>query len=141
MTPEAIICIPGPWADRSEFLRAIITQQPSGEFMFAGAILAHPKGNDHAPLDCCDPYAQMRDAFRVAGQGHLSGATLDAIQGHRNVLYLHFPVDWLAQRERFTKFTRIVQRAGGFAVKVESSGVAHEWDRWFSLLSGTRLQI
>jgi hypothetical protein len=30
-----------------------------------------------------------------------------------------------------------MKRAGGLAVKVESSGVAHEWDRWFSLLSGS----
>ncbi|HEY1084723.1 MAG TPA: hypothetical protein VGE29_20830, partial [Prosthecobacter sp.] len=35
------------------------------------------------------------------------------------------------------KFTGVLRRAGGLAVKVESSGVAHEWDRWFSLLSGS----
>ncbi len=137
MSQEAIICIPGPWADRSEFLRAIITQQPAGEFMFAGGILAHPSGKDHVPLNFCDPYAEMREAFRIAGQGRLSEQTLDAIDGHRGVAYLHFPVGWLDQRQRLTKFTQVVQRAGGFALKVESSGVAHEWDRWFSLLSGS----
>lgn len=136
MSQEAIICIPGPWADRSEFLRAIITQQPMGEFMFAGAILAHPSGKDHVPLDFCDRYAEMREAFCIAGQGRLTEHTLDTIDGHRGVAYLHFPVGWLEQRHRLTKFTQVVQRAGGFAVKVESSGVAHEWDRWFSLLSG-----
>jgi hypothetical protein len=137
MSQEAIICIPGPWADRSEFLRAIITQEPAGEFMFAGGILAHPKGNDHVHLDFYEPYAEMREAFRLAGQGRLSDLTLDAVGSHRGVAYLHFPVGWLEQRHRLTKFTQVVQRSGGVAVKVESSGVAHEWDRWFSLLSGT----
>lgn len=137
MSQEAIICIPGPWADRSEFLRAIITQQPAGEFMFAGGILAHPSAKDHVPLDFCDPSSEMRKAFHIAGQGRLSQPTLDAIQEHRGVAYLHFSMDWLGQRERLTKFTEVLQRAGGHAVKVESSGVAHEWDRWFSLLSGS----
>jgi hypothetical protein len=137
MSQEAVICIPGPWADRSEFLRAIITQQPAGVFLFAGGILAHPKGKDHVALDFCDSYSEMREAFRIAGQSRLTESTLDAIEGHCGVVYLHFPMDWMEQRERLMKFTQVVQRAGGFAVKVESSGVAHEWERWFSLLSGS----
>lgn len=137
MSQETVICIPGPWSDRREFLRAIITQQPAGEFMFAGGILAHPSGKDHVQLDFCDPYSEMREAFRVAGQGHLSQSTLDAIQEHQGVVYLHFPMGWLEQRERLKKFTGVVQRAGGLAVKVESCGIAHEWDRWVSLISGS----
>lgn len=137
MNQEAIICIPGPWADRSEFLRSIITQEPAGAFMFAGGILANPAGKDHVPLDFCEPYPQMREAFHVAGQGRVSQPTLDAIHMHQGVVYLHFPLDWLGQRERLNKFTEVLMRAGGLAVKVESSGVAHEWGRWFSLLSGS----
>ncbi len=137
MNQEAIICVPGPWANRSEFLRAIITQQPAGAFMFAGGILAHPSAKDHVPLDFCDRYAEMREAFSIAGQGKLSQQTLDAIHEHRGVAYLHFPMGWLEQRTRLKKFSEVLQRAGGLAVKVESSGVAHEWSRWISLLSGS----
>lgn len=137
MNQDIVLCIPGPWADRTGFLRAIITQQPAGEFLFAGGILAHPGSKDHVPLHFCEPHPDMREAFRIAGQGRLSGPTLDAVAGHRGVAYLHFPNGWLEQRPRLTKFTRVVQKAGGFGVKVESSGVAHEWDRWFSLLSGS----
>lgn len=53
------------------------------------------------------------------------------------MVYLHFPFDWLDQRDRLMLFTQVVQRAGGIAVKVESSAVAHDWNRWFALLSGT----
>lgn len=137
MDQEAVICIPGPWSDRSEFVRAIATQEPVGKFIFLGAILAHPEGEDHVPLEFCDPHDEMRNAFRLAGQGRISEATLDLIEGHQSIAYLHFPLDWPAQRERLAKFTDVVRRAGGYAVKVESSGVAHEWERWFSLLTGT----
>lgn len=136
MNHEIILCIPGPWTDRSAFLRAIVTQEPAGEFLFAGGILANPRDNDHIILDFCDPYVEMREAFRIAGQGRISSRTLDSISGHGGVAYLHFPMDFLAQRERMAKFCGVVKKAGGFAVKVESSGVAHEWDRWFSLLAG-----
>jgi hypothetical protein len=79
----------------------------------------------------------MREAFRIAGQGRLSQPMLDAIEGHRSVVYVYFPMDWLGQRERLRKFTEVLQGAGGFGVKVESSGVAHGWERWFSLLAGS----
>lgn len=69
MNDETVICIPGPWADRSAFLRAIITQAPAGEFLFAGMFLAHSKSKDHVQLDFCESDDAMRDAFRIAGQG------------------------------------------------------------------------
>ncbi len=141
MNQEAIICIPGPWANRSEFLRAIITQKPAGEFMFAGGILAHPAGKDHVPLEFCDPYPEMQEAFRIAGQGRLSAETLEAIGRHAGIAYLHFPIHVLEQRDRLAKFTAVIQRAGGIALKIESSGVAHEWARWFSLLSGSTFDV
>lgn len=141
MNQEAIICIPGPWPNRSAFLRAIIELEPMGEFMFAGGLLAHPSGKDHVELEFCEPYPQMREAFRIAGQGRLSAETLDLIAGHGGVAYLHFPIDFLQQRERLAKFTEVVRRAGGYAVKVESAGVAHEWGRWFYLLSGETFDV
>ncbi|RYD32847.1 MAG: DUF4261 domain-containing protein [Verrucomicrobiaceae bacterium] len=141
MSQEAIICIPGPWADRTKFIEAIIKHQPEGRFLFAGKILSHIGGNDYVSLDFCDPYDGMRKAFRIAGQGRISEGTLDLIQNHEGVAYLHFPLNWLEQRERLVKFTKALQEAGGFAVNVESSGVAHEWDRWFSLLTGSSFDV
>ena len=32
-------------------------------------------------------------------------------------------------------FTNALKRCGGIAVKVESAGVAHEWDHWFDALN------
>jgi hypothetical protein len=141
MSQEAIFCIPGPWKDRSEFLRAIITLQPPGEFMFAAGVLAHPAGKDHVPLTYEDPDPRMAEAFRVSGQGRISEATLQGVASHAGVVYLHFPPDILEQRERIIKFTDVVRRAGGTAIKVESSGIAHEWDRWSHLLTGSSFDL
>lgn len=141
MEQEIILCIPGPWTSRSEFLRAVITLEPTGEFMFAGAILAHPKGSDHVPVTYEDADPRMVESFRVGGQGKISEATLQQISSHGGVVYLHFPMDLPGQRDRIIKFTDVVRRAGGMAIKVESSGVAHEWDAWSYRLTGEEFDL
>lgn len=133
MNGEMIVCVPGTWESRKAFLEAIVTTT-SGEFMFAGMILAHPKGKDHVELEFAEPYHQMAEAFSYAGQGKLSDETLHKIAQHRSVIYLHFPLDIASQRLRLVRFTEVISRCGGIAVKLENSGIAHEWERWFSLL-------
>ncbi len=55
---------------------------------------------------------------------------------HTSVAYLHFPANLAGEGERILKFSRLIERVGGIAVKVESSGVAHGWAQWASLLKG-----
>lgn len=141
MPKELIICIPGPWKDRSDFLRQVITLDPKGRFMFAGMILADVQAKDHVPLDFCEADSHLAQAFEVAGQGRLPPEVMAEVRQHSSVTYLHFPLDLLDQRERILKYTQLLQRLGGIAVKLESTGVAHAWDRWFGLLSGTPFDI
>lgn len=131
---ELLLCIPGPWHDRSDFVRAIVAET-KGEFIFAGMILANPKGKDHVPLDFAPHDPQMRRAFEIAGQGKVSPQVLDEISNHGGVAYLHFPVQIASEKKRVITFTDILRRCGGFAVKVESAGVAHEWQNWIGALN------
>ena len=105
--------------------------------MFAGLLLADVSAKDHVPLelDPSDPY--MEQAFAASGQGRLSNATLEAIRAHRSVAYMRFPADLFGQLQRVRSFTSLLRAAGGIAIKIESSGVSHEWQRWEALLAGT----
>lgn len=105
--------------------------------MFAGMVLADVEEQDHVPLDFCEADPDMAKAFEIGGQGKMSAEQLESIRKHRSVVYLHFPLDLADQRERVLKYTQVIQRLGGLAVKLESAGVAHAWDRWFGLLTGT----
>jgi hypothetical protein len=134
VSQEAMICIPGPWKNRTEFLEGIATHT-KGDFMFAGAILANPKAKDHVPLEFCEPYEEMRKAFEIAGQGKLSIELLDQISAHNSVVYIRFPLDAITQRKRMLTFTNLIRELGGYAVKIESTGIAHNWETWNSLLS------
>lgn len=137
MDRELIICIPGPWRDRADFIGRVITTEPKGRFMFAGGILADIQQQDHVPLEFCDPDPRMARAFETAGQGKLPQECLELIRQHTAVVYLHFPIDLQEQRERVAKFTGVVRQAGGIAAKVESAGVAHTWETWESRLRGS----
>lgn len=141
MERELIICIPGPWRDRAAFIGSVIRTEPKGRFMFAGGILADIQQQDHVPLEFCNPDPRMTRAFESAGQGKLPPECLERIRQHTAVVYLHFPISLQEQRERVAKFTDILRQAGGIAVKLESSGVAHTWDAWEGRLRGSLFDL
>jgi len=141
MVSELLICVPGPWKDRSAFLHQVITLEPNGRYIFAGVILADVAGKDHIPLEFRPADPNIPVAFEIAGQGKIPPLTLARIREHSSVVYLHFPLDIRGQRDRVARFTELLQRLGGAAVKVESSGTAHTWERWFALLKGSLFDL
>ena len=130
---EMIVCIPGPWKSRSGFVVGL-AEELDGEFIFAGKMLYHPDTSDYIDLEFEEMSVNLHEAFSYAGQGRISEKVLDQVEGHQGVVYLHFPFNYTNERERIANFTRAIQKCGGYAIKIESTGVAHEWDRWFELV-------
>lgn len=126
---ETILCIPGPWASREALLEAVVVTS-NGSFLFAGAILACPSAEDHVPMEFAPAHPALAQAFEIAGQGKLDPAVLADIRTHGGVAYLRFPTPVSEQRGRMLRFTEAVRAAGGFAVKVETAGIAHDFDTW-----------
>jgi hypothetical protein len=134
MNRELILGVPGPWKDRTDFVTRVISST-EGEFMFAGMILANPKAKDHVDLELYEHDPNLRRAFEYAGHGKMAPSTLDAISAHTLTAYLHFPVAISGQQERLRRFTEVMRGIGGFAIKLESSGIAHEWSEWEAILT------
>src|SRR3712207_4821683 len=118
MNDEMIVCVPGTWESRKDFVEAVITST-GGEFMFAGMILAHPRGKDHVELRFYEPDEETAALFRNAEEGKLSDETLNRIAQHKSAVYLYFPLDITSQRLRLVKFTEVISRCGGIAVMLE----------------------
>lgn len=136
MDRELIIAIPGPWNDRADFLSRVIVST-KGEFMFAGNILANPKTKDHIAVELYEADPNMEEAFEYAGQGKLNRDTIKAIAEHKTTAYLHFPLAVSGEQARLKMFTAVIRQIGGFALKIESSGTAHEWEVWEEILDST----
>jgi len=129
MNQISVFCIPGPWADRSDFIKSIITIT-KGEYLFAGNLLANANRKEHFELDFCEADPNMVEAFRYAGQGKIREETLRTITEHKSVVYLLSPLHILEEKEKLRRFLDVLKLAGGFAVKIESSGIAHDWETW-----------
>jgi len=138
MNPALVLCIPGPWADRTEFIKSVAVET-RGAFIFAGKIMLEVAKSRHLEVDIAGAYPAMREAFRIAGQGHLSEDLLARIETHRSVVYLTFSLEVIPHRESLLAFSGAMRQCGGFGVKVESSGVAHTWDAWFAQLESEKL--
>lgn len=126
---RTILCLPGTWADRGEFLAACAK---SG-LVAAGAFVVDSLRGTHVELEFQPSDARMRDSFRVASGGEIDGAELEAIAEHRSVVYL------LADGGDLEKLRPLVQLAvrliphGALGIKVESAGVAAPIERWMEL--------
>lgn len=137
---ELTLCIAGPWADRQDFMRQVITHPPEGRYMYLGGILADAKAKQHVKLAHGARDPDLVEAFRMAGRG-LDDAALAAIDAHASVVYLQVPTPFDAQLEILRKFCGMLRDIGGFALKVESSGVAHTMDGWLELLDGSGFDL
>jgi hypothetical protein len=134
MKNETMICIPGPWKDQAAFAQSVALQS-NGAFTFAGRILAQPEANDQITLEFSEPYTEMRQAFEMAGQDTLTPEVLDQIESHQSAVYLRFPLDVVTQHKRMLTYTTLMREIGGYAVKIESSGIAHNWEDWQDLIA------
>ncbi|MEO6323286.1 MAG: hypothetical protein ABIQ65_01525, partial [Thermoanaerobaculia bacterium] len=103
----------------------------------AGQLLADIRAKDQIEIEVEPVDPQIPRAFEIAGQGRLSAEVLAQLAEHSTVVYLHFPLNLIEQRQRLLDFTEPLRQVGGIAIKLESTGIAHSWERWEQLLRGT----
>ena len=130
-----IFCVPGPWRDRSDFIRRVVTSESDGRYVFDGKFLADVRHQDVVKVEFLGRHPRMLQAFQAASRGDLPRRVEEEIARHSSSIYLRFPLSLIEERPRVLKYTEMAQRWGGFAIKLESSGVGHSWERWFRLVS------
>jgi uncharacterized protein YegJ (DUF2314 family) len=88
-------------------------------------------------FEVCEHDGGLAQAFEIAGQGRFTDDQLDVIGGHRHTVYVVCGEPFaspdresLDAARSFLELGLLMLDAGGFAVKVESSGIAHTADRW-----------
>jgi hypothetical protein len=135
---QTVLCIPGPWANRTEFLKAIVHAR-KGDYLFAGGILAQPSANTHFLLELQEADPALPAAFQRAGLfSAMSDEAVAAVANHHMVAYLATQPDQPASHasaRAIAQAAAALLDAGGLAVKVETAGKAFEAARWRELLA------
>ena len=128
---QTVLCIPGTWSNRSELITRIA--RDSGGYLFAGRVLMHAetKQSFEVQVEACDEH--LVKAFRAAGRHWITAEDLAQIQAHTFVLYLLALGGSRQRAEDLMAAADALLRAGGLAVKVESSGLAHSAAAWHDM--------
>lgn len=126
--PETVLCIPGPWQDRSALLECLLRSE-SG-YIFAGRVLMNMQTKHACGLEMESRDERMLPAFQSAGPHWAHTPEMALIQEHESVVYLIGQGGDREGAEALMLAARALLDAGGFGVKVESSGVAHSPAAW-----------
>ncbi|MDJ0367233.1 hypothetical protein QMK33_18955 [Hymenobacter sp. H14-R3] len=133
---QTVLCIPGPWASRTEFMQALIKAR-DGEYLFIGGLLAKPAADVHFFLELYEADPELEAAFGRAGRfSAMSETAVAAIGAHQMVAYLLTPPDMEpshASARAVAQAAAALLDAGGLAVKVETAGKAFEAAQWQAL--------
>lgn len=130
-SPQIVIGVPGRWPNRSDIVTSIASR--SGGYLFAGMVMMKIGTKDGFTVEIYDHDPNLKRAFSVAGRGNLTDEDLNAIASHTFTLYLVGEGGSVDAAKRLLHAANGLLKAGGLAVKVESTGVAHRADQWTEL--------
>ena len=129
--PELVLCIPGPWADRSALVERIVRE--SEGYIFAGRVLMNTRTRDTCELQHEARDERMMSAFLAAGPHWRDTPEMARIKDHASVVYLVGYGGSQKNVEALFLAARALLDAGGLGVKIESTGLAHSPAAWRSI--------
>ena len=134
VTPVTIVLgIPGPWETELDLASAIAAT--SSDFALRAGELTNIAHDRHYKLELVEYDPELRRAYELANRRSLTTADLDLIEGHRHTAYLIGAGGSLITASDMMQAAGILLAAGGFAVKVETAGVAHSARDWLAQTS------
>jgi len=127
---KIIVGIPGCWSTREAIAEAVNAR---AAFKLDGDKLRESKSGKALEVDIYEHDPRLKQAFVGASFSHpLAPDELEAIGKHTFTVYL-LGTPGLANARRMLRAAAALLDAGGLAVKVETSGVAHSAERWREL--------
>lgn len=132
---KTVLCIPCDCDNEQELVPAIF-EACQGEYFYPGGrALVHMETQQCFNLELCDRDERMEESFSVAGiSTGISDSTLRAVEKHRSVIYLSGEGGNYTAAEAIARAAGALLKAGGFGVKVETSGKAFDAQDWIDYL-------
>jgi hypothetical protein len=127
---EIVLAIPGGWLNRLEIVTSIAKK--SQGYLFAGETITHLNNRQSFDLEIANHNTGLCQAFALAGRGDFSDQDLKRLARHTFTLYAIGPGGSLEAARSIMNLAAGLLRSGGIAVKVDSSGLAHNAERWLN---------
>jgi len=123
-----ILSVPGPWDDVYSLALAI-AKSDSGYQLQDGVLT---DASYSCRLELSEYDADLRQSFEYANRCSLNQADLERIETHRSCAYLICPGGSLDAGREAMGAASVLLSAGGYAVRVETAGVAHSATDWLT---------
>lgn len=130
MGRKIIIGVPGSWETHAHIFAAIA--DTSDRFLLQPGvdILVDTDTGHQYALDIYGHDPDLAKAFSVAGRTWITQPDLDTIASHKLTVYALSRMVGITTAKRMLQVGCVLLNAGGMAVKVESTGVAHSAAKW-----------
>jgi len=134
VTATTVICIPGLWKDKDEIKNTIVSSS-NGEYMAVGEILLSVKRERHYKIEIRGRDERMKESFKYLGRTtRITDECLNKIESHNFVIYISGETGGLKEAENIAFAGTAVLKAGGIAIKIETTGKAFEKNKWLNLI-------
>ena len=138
MSEQIIIGVPGVWKSQTEISQALAAQ--SQKYLFAGFTLMDTATQDVSFIEMQDYDPRLVDVFETLGDSSITDQELQKIAQHRSTLWVLSSDVSINQARRMMDVGMTLLKAGGLAIKVETSGVAHSATRWNEFAASEAMQ-
>ena len=127
---DIVLAVPGAWLSRAEIVTSLARKGRG--FRLAGETPINPATEEIFDLEIAGHDPELMEAFIPVGRGQLSLQDFAALDNHTFTLYLTGPGGSLEMAKSIMDAAAALLRAGGMAVRVESSGAVHNAGQWLN---------
>jgi hypothetical protein len=129
--PQIITCIPGKWQNKSEIVKSFTKNNK--DFIFIGSVLKSVVDDYISRVEIYEHDPKLAEAFTLAGNNRFSLEEINQINDHTFILFLIGEGGSARLAKKILETSVAFLNMGGFAVKVETSGLAHTSSSWIAL--------
>ncbi|SFS80796.1 DUF4261 domain-containing protein [Marininema halotolerans] len=127
---QVIIGIPGQWKDRSELIHNVVSK--SDGYIMAGHMIFNTEKNSHFDVEIYEHNPHLKESFTHASRGTFTPYLLNDIDQHTFTVYVIAEVKGLHLQQLIEAGSALL-KAGGLAIKIETSGTAYTQEDWLEL--------
>jgi hypothetical protein len=129
---KAVIGVPGYWTNQEEIGKLI--GACNEDFICAGSTLINTKTQAFFELEVYDHDPDLKISYAYCGRKTFSDEDIQAVDKHTCTVYIIGEAGTPGLASELVKAGGALLNAGGIAVKIESSGVAHLKKDWLKFI-------
>lgn len=123
-----ILCIPGIWQNHQALLHALLTHDTG--YIYAGVIIKSLTSDYFAEIEEYQNDPNVSQVFRQQSMNRFSERELQEIEQHHMVIYVICEAGSIALAQQALLLGQALLKAGGLAIKIETSGMTHLRSDW-----------